>query len=215
MGGNGQINRLSALNDIGRVNIKAGSSPGPWRDRLTEDQDLGLSLIEDGWLNRHEMLRFVNQQGLSSFRRLFRQRVRWCQGNMQAMARWRGMVRAPVPVIARVDALFWLAQPLVQTLIGVSLTVALLLVIARPEYLQFQMHVGILIVMLCLSFGGTFIAVIRAQTVGEGRNIAKGVLLFPPYLLYCYSLLPIYFVAWYRQIRQQRNWVKTDREAIG
>ena len=38
MGGNGQFNRLSALDDI-------ADEEGPWRDRLTEDQDLGLRLI--------------------------------------------------------------------------------------------------------------------------------------------------------------------------
>ena len=38
MGGNGQFNRLSALDDV-------ADGRGPWRDRLTEDQDLGLRLI--------------------------------------------------------------------------------------------------------------------------------------------------------------------------
>ena len=38
MGGNGQFNRLQALDDV-------ADAVGPWRDRLTEDQDLGLRLI--------------------------------------------------------------------------------------------------------------------------------------------------------------------------
>ena len=44
MGGNGQLNRLSALDSV--ADLDAG---GPWRDRLTEDQDLGLRLLEAGW----------------------------------------------------------------------------------------------------------------------------------------------------------------------
>jgi hypothetical protein len=65
-----------------------------------------------------------------------------------------------------------------------------------------------------MALGGTFIAVLRAQTVGEGRSITKGILLLIPYLFYCYCLLPIYFVAWFRQIRRKHNWVKTEREVI-
>lgn len=38
LGGNGQFNRLSALDEI-------ADHDGPWHDRLTEDQDLGLRLI--------------------------------------------------------------------------------------------------------------------------------------------------------------------------
>jgi cellulose synthase/poly-beta-1,6-N-acetylglucosamine synthase-like glycosyltransferase len=214
MGGNGQINRLRALDEIGAMNIAAGSATGPWRDRLTEDQDLGLSLIECGWANRQEMIHAVNQQGLSNYRRLFRQRVRWCQGNMQAIARWQGMLKAPITKLAKVDAMFWLAQPIVQTLIGISLTVAIGLVLYRPHYLEFRTHIVVLMIFLCMSLGGTFIAVLRAQTVGEGRSLTKGFLLLIPYLFYCYCLLPIYFVAWFRQIRRQRNWVKTEREVI-
>ena len=42
MGGNGQFNRLSALDAI-------ADGDGPWRNRLTEDQDLGLRLLAAGW----------------------------------------------------------------------------------------------------------------------------------------------------------------------
>ena len=41
MGGNGQFNRLSALDAV-------ADEHGPWRDRLTEDQDLGLRLLTEG-----------------------------------------------------------------------------------------------------------------------------------------------------------------------
>src|SRR5690625_6374969 len=80
MGGNGQFNRLAALNDI-------APSTGPWDDRLTEDQDLGVRLIQQGWYGRQENSAVVSQQGVSSLRRLFRQRVRWSQGAVQAIPR--------------------------------------------------------------------------------------------------------------------------------
>ena len=57
MGGNGQFNRLSALDWI-------ADHKGPWRDRLTEDQDLGLRLLGCGWQGRQELRAIVDQQGL-------------------------------------------------------------------------------------------------------------------------------------------------------
>ena len=79
MGGNGQFNRLAALDDV-------TNEEGPWRDKLTEDQDLGLRLMAAGWEGRQDLRASVYQQGLSKLRPLFRQRTRWSQGNLQAMA---------------------------------------------------------------------------------------------------------------------------------
>ena len=70
MGGNGQMNRLTALEQV-------ATPDGPWRDRLTEDQDIGLRLLANGWLGRQELRAQISQQGLNSLRALIRQRVRW------------------------------------------------------------------------------------------------------------------------------------------
>ena len=78
MGGNGQFNRLSALDAV-------ADDVGPWRDRLTEDQDLGLRLIAAGWKGRQDLRAVVDQQGLPKLRPLLRQRTRWSQGNLQAI----------------------------------------------------------------------------------------------------------------------------------
>ena len=59
MGGNGRGDGLSALDAV-------ADAGGPWRDRLTEDQDLGLRLIAAGWKGRarQELRAVVEQQGL-------------------------------------------------------------------------------------------------------------------------------------------------------
>ena len=63
MGGNGQFNRLSALDDV-------TDGDGPWRDRLTEDQDLGLRLAGAGWEGRQDLRAAVSSR-LSTLRPLF------------------------------------------------------------------------------------------------------------------------------------------------
>ncbi|WP_344094236.1 glycosyltransferase family 2 protein [Microbacterium deminutum] len=104
MGGNGQFNRLSALATI-------DEDAGPWRDRLTEDQDLGVRLIQAGWAGVHENGTSIDQQGLNSVRRLYRQRTRWAQGNWQAMALLRGALRPRLPALGRIDTVFYLLTP--------------------------------------------------------------------------------------------------------
>jgi 1,2-diacylglycerol 3-beta-glucosyltransferase len=78
LGGNGQFTRLSALTSVG---------PAPWApDALTEDLDLGLSLVAKGWETRFCSETFVSQQGLNRWRPLLRQRTRWIHGHYQC---WR------------------------------------------------------------------------------------------------------------------------------
>jgi cellulose synthase/poly-beta-1,6-N-acetylglucosamine synthase-like glycosyltransferase len=214
MGGNGQVNRLSALTEIGLANIASGDAEGPWRHRLTEDQDLGLSLFAHGWLGQQEMRHAVDQQGLSSYRRLFRQRVRWCQGNLQAISRFGVFRRSRLSPIARLDGTYWLLQPIVQTVIGVSTVTALLLLVLRPEYVVPSWGVAVFLALLILGFGGTAVGVVRAELSRGSGRVLRSFLLVPPYVLYCWSLLPIYIVAWYRLVLRRDNWAKTAREAI-
>ncbi len=215
MGGNGQVNRLAALTEIAQINMAGGQADGPWRHRLTEDQDLGLSLIGTGWLGQEEMHCAVNQQGLSSYRRLFRQRVRWCQGNMQAMARVGVFRRAPIRAVARLDGSYWLLQPVVQTVIAISTMTAAVLLVFFPDLVDRGIGVVTFLALLILAFGGTSVGVFRAERVTGRGNPIRSLLLVIPYIVYCWSLLPIYAVAWYRQIVRRDDWAKTAREAIG
>ena len=44
--------------------MPSSTGDGPWRNRLTEDQDLGLRLLAAGWKSRQEMRAVVEQQGV-------------------------------------------------------------------------------------------------------------------------------------------------------
>lgn len=73
LGGNGQFSRLSALEGLGDE---------PWSDSLTEDLDLAVSLAEAGWRLTCLPSSYVDQQGVTDVRALFKQRTRWFQGHM-------------------------------------------------------------------------------------------------------------------------------------
>ena len=75
LGGNGQFTRLTALRELGTE---------PWSASLTEDLDLAISLIANGWRLETTPDASVDQQGVESLRRLVVQRRRWYQGHMTA-----------------------------------------------------------------------------------------------------------------------------------
>lgn len=71
MGGKGQFTRLHALTELGT---------DPWSHSLTEDLDLGVRLVINGWKTSSTALAYVSQQAVESLRALVRQRTRWYQG---------------------------------------------------------------------------------------------------------------------------------------
>ncbi|KJE76292.1 glycosyltransferase [Ferrimicrobium acidiphilum] len=86
LGGNGQFTRLSAL----------ASLPGePWTSSLTEDLDIGLRLVCQGWKATTSVDAYVDQQAVERYRPLVRQRIRWYQGHMTCMNRMKEVWSSP------------------------------------------------------------------------------------------------------------------------
>jgi 1,2-diacylglycerol 3-beta-glucosyltransferase len=206
MGGNGQFNRLSALDAV-------ANEQGPWRDKLTEDQDLGLRLIAAGWEGRQDLSAFVSQQGLSKWRPLFRQRTRWSQGNLQAIGLWREVMGAKgLGLGPRIEQMGYLFMPFWQGIIGLGLVGALLLAIlgtapfwgAGPTYQ--------LVFFYLLAFGGTSLGTIASR---QGlRGVVVGFLIGQAYTIYTWFLWPVLVRSTIRQLRGNGGWAKTAREPI-
>ncbi len=79
LGGNGQFTRLSALDAI------AAWAGTPWHGALLEDFELGVHLLLSGRGTAYCNSTWVEQEGLTSLRRLTRQRSRWTQGTFQCI----------------------------------------------------------------------------------------------------------------------------------
>jgi cellulose synthase/poly-beta-1,6-N-acetylglucosamine synthase-like glycosyltransferase len=113
LGGNGQFTRLTALMTLGDL---------PWSPgALTEDLDLGLRLVEQGWRTRFCHLTYVDQQGLEHWKPLLRQRTRWIQGHYQCWSHIWPLLRSRKTRLAtRLDLILYLI--LVVTVVLVSVT---------------------------------------------------------------------------------------------
>ncbi|MEL7975719.1 glycosyltransferase family 2 protein [Isoptericola sp. F-RaC21] len=213
MGGNGQYVRLAALDDVVVTEkLPPGIERGPWRDRLTEDQDIGVRLIRAGWRGRQTVLTTVDQQGVTSLRRLFKQRVRWAQGNWQAFSLLRGAFRAPVSVGARLDHLAYLLMPLLQLLMGLGLVLSLLFWL----FGDVPFHSGwwpSLVFFATIALVPSFLSLLMTNEPGR-RPLLRAVFGLIPYMLYTWLLWPVVTVALARELLGRRTWTKTDREPL-
>jgi cellulose synthase/poly-beta-1,6-N-acetylglucosamine synthase-like glycosyltransferase len=207
MGGNGQFNRLSALDEV-------ADGEGPWRDKLTEDQDLGLRLIAAGWQSRQDLRATVNQQGLSKVRPLLRQRTRWSQGNLQAIGLHRAVMRSPFSLGARLETLAFVFLPFWQGIIFCGLVGSLIVAITGtapfwgggPDYQ--------LVFFYLLAFGGTSLGCMTARAAQGPMGWITGFLIGQVYTIYSWLLWPVLLRSTTRQLMGHGSWAKTEREAI-
>ncbi|WP_217180297.1 glycosyltransferase family 2 protein [Streptomyces sp. AC495_CC817] len=204
MGGNGQFNRMAAL-----ASIDDGS--GPWRDRLTEDQDLGVRLIQQGWAGAQENGTAIDQQGLNSLRRLYRQRVRWAQGNWQAMTLLRGVGRPRVPLLGRIDSVFYLFTPALQLLIGVAFIASIFFWALRGVPYEPTIW-WVLLFFVGVSFGPGLVALVLRGNRWYTPLLA--LLQIIPYTIYSWIVFPVLAVSLVRQLAGRTTWAKTARESI-
>lgn len=207
MGGNGQFNRLTALDSV-------ADESGPWRDKLTEDQDLGLRLIAEGWLGRQDLRATVEQQGLPRLRPLLRQRTRWSQGNLQCQSLIGEVLRSPRPLIARIESAAYIMMPFWQSIIGVSMLVALCLLITGEAVIWDTDNPWQMFFFYMLGFGGVIMGCVAARAAQGWRHALMGLLIAQVYAFYTWLIWPVLLRSTFRQLTDRRTWSKTDREPL-
>ena len=211
MGGNGQFNRLSALDSVAVAD--AYGRVGPWRAaRLTEDQDIGLRMIRQGWRSAQAIDVSIDQQGLNALRPLYRQRTRWAQGAWQVLDLLRSSItNRRLGLVARCDQLWYLLTPFVQAWVGATVVLSVVFLttgIARPRW-----TVLMLVLFYAFSAAPGIVGVLFARRGGV-RAFVVNVLLAHLYLCYTWLIYPVVYRAMFRQLAGRGSWAKTKREAI-
>lgn len=111
MGGNGQLTRLSVLDEIAE---QAGT---PWHGALLEDFELGIHVLLAGHRTAYCHDVSVEQEGLPGLRALVRQRSRWAQGAMQCFRYLRPVLASRrIPNAAAFEIAYFLLLPWLQVL---------------------------------------------------------------------------------------------------
>lgn len=207
MGGNGQFNRMKALESV-------ATEEGPWSHYLTEDQELGLRLLERGWRGEHEPYTFVNQQGLHSLKKLYKQRTRWLQGNLQVFFKADRVYSHYLVGVRRFDALFTLLMPILQVIVGSAIIIAVVLaVFFDVPFFPLGSFWGMVFV-LALALGPTAMGVLVQLHGRPISGIWKVLSSAPSYILYTNVMWPVVFMGVWKMVRGNTVWDKTAREKI-
>lgn len=207
LGGNGQFIRMSALKNFGEA---------PWTSCLTEDLDIGIRLILDGWRNHFCPTSHVYQQGVPNFKALVKQRTRWFQGHVQC---WRHLGRVainPMPIIAKMDITYYL------------LSISLALVIIPANFIM-AFQAGWLAAnpdlfrLLSVIFGtkiffywyfiyfGALPIFIYSYWKSKKQSLIKAFFLTHLYLFVSVVWLIAGYMAIFRMFRKTTDWHKTAR----
>jgi cellulose synthase/poly-beta-1,6-N-acetylglucosamine synthase-like glycosyltransferase len=208
LGGNGQFVRLAGLNTLGDE---------PWTDCLTEDLDLGLRLLLNGWRNAYCPTVAVDQQAVTEVRRWLRQRARWFQGHLQCWKLIPRILRSSLKAKAASDICWYLTLPVAVLMIPVAIApiwVAFALVfIAAPGqaiHVLTADHGMPLVTMYLLCFGLAYPYAYVYWLRGR-MSFGKALLLAHLFELYSHLWLISGWWAVGRIVRRRRGWEKTAR----
>lgn len=213
MGGNSQYMRLTALDAVaGTEAMPPGIERGPWRDRLTEDQDIGVRMIHAGFRGAETILTHVDQQGVTTLRRLFRQRVRWAQGAWQCLGLIRQAHRTRTGPLGRLDHYVYLSMPVLQLAMGTGLLLSAFFLVFRGV----PFYSGWWPTLVFFLLVGSFPCFAALLMTGEPslRRVPRAVVGFLPYIVYTWLMWPAVPVALAREAFGIRGWAKTSREPL-
>ncbi len=208
LGGNGQFVRLSALDSLGDA---------PWTNCLTEDLDLGLRLLLDGWRNSYCPSVCVNQQAVTEVRRWLRQRARWFQGHLQCWRHIPAILRSALRAGPASDLVWYLTLPVAVLLMPLALLpVAIALVvhaIAAPgeTFALLAGDRGILLALSYLLCFGRAYAYAFVYWLRGRAGLGRSILLAHAFELYSHLWLIAGWLAVFRVVGRRRGWEKTAR----
>ena len=209
LGGNGQFTRLAALRELGDE---------PWSGSLTEDLDLSVRLLLDGWTLASTSKAFVRQEAVDTVQKLLVQRTRWYQGHMTCVRRLPSLWASPnLSNVAVSEISFYLLIPWIFVLPwSLTFQLALWEMVRAISQSQVQNHswerTGLL---LCIWYITSFFPAVTAGYLywrqedhcGRLRAFVLGhVMIVSSYFTFiaCWRAL-------FRMLLKRTNWNKTAR----
>ena len=206
LGGNGQFIRASVLDRLRH-------EEGCWDEcALTEDLDIGVRVHLQGGRIRF-LNRWVEQEGVESYKALFKQRHRWAWGALQVFLKHvlgGRVLKAKLPLARKLDLLYYLSFWIVPFVVVSSL---LLSVLHLAAVVTITNSFG-LAFLLANSF--SFIPMVILGLLWAKIPARKIAVLVPLSVIYAYHWIPVLIWGWGSILAHKKpHWVKTKRYAVG
>lgn len=209
LGGNGQFTRLEALLSLGYA---------PWTECLTEDLDLGLSLVGNGWRIRFCPDAYVAQQAVTHLRPLFRQRTRWIQGHYQCWTHLKSLRRSKrVALHTRIDLMLYLVLVCFVVLVSLGMVFTIIdlsptIVLRSTLFDSIPPGAARNLVTLLISFGPLWAFLATYQMRAPVRLPLRWLPAYSViFAFYTYAWLVATLWAWGRIFIGRGAWAKTAR----
>jgi 1,2-diacylglycerol 3-beta-glucosyltransferase len=213
LGGNGQFTRLSALESLGEE---------PWSDSLTEDLDLGLRLLTNGWKNDFCAKSYVGQQAVPGVGRLARQRTRWFHGHMQSWKRIPDILKSQLAIKTTADLVFYLTSPILVLILSPMIFLfygtLVALLIASPggaAAMLFDRGWTIPVLGYALSFGAAPLYGVAYWKENPDYGLWRSLAVAHLFNVYTYVWTAAAWTFLYRLVFRRRAWTKTARSSEG
>lgn len=203
LAGNGLLVRRDVLAALGGWN----------EDALTEDIDLTVRLHLAGWEVRYCYDAQIWEEGVVTLRDLIRQRERWCEGSLLCLGDYLPqIVFGRLPLLRRVDMLFFLGGALLSALAMLTGYLYALIGFAYPAVVYLQLPARI----LGGASGVLTLGLVVAMTAEVGLRPTRLAGILIRWTLFSWHTLVIVPMAVRRYLHTaftgQRDWRKTTHE---
>jgi len=208
--GNGQFNRVSAIDP-----------DEPWTECLLEDYDFSLRMLLKGWRTRLLQDEQVFQQGVLTYRKLVRQRSRWCQGGMQCITYWSDIKNSRyLSAWGKIESIFFMLLPFF-TLLTISSQIISWCIIAYYYWMNKSIIIPLMAPFPTIELAEVFILMslfvfvpgilygwFHYRATKENLLVCLFAGIFWP--IYNIMQIPVVLKAAWRQMTKQTNWIKTQ-----
>ena len=194
LGGNGQITRKDVINDYNGWDGYA----------LTEDLNISVKLMINGWKIRYCGEAVVNQEAVKDWKPFFRQRTRWAMGNMETLfVYFKSIILSDISLLKKIDSIYYLSTILCNGFVMIGYMVFILYFLN----IQFSLTAPIAIVLLSTL---AFFPVVISGVWKDSKNIKTTVFKSIEYWLHCFYIIPLFVNTFLNLLtRKDSKWDKT------
>lgn len=199
--GNGQFMTLKMAEDVG------------WSNSLLEDCEFSIRGLLKDYHGTFINTASIEQEGVTHFNKLIRQRTRWCQGGLQCLHKYcsRIITSRTIPSMLKLDILFFLMIPYLSIIIAPAMLISLIILIYYAAF-NFWPSFFIILTILIIDYVNNSSIIIKQWRLTKFKfSLTYNEILRTAMIIEFYRLIMAFipYKAIVRMILGNTSWAKT------